>query len=211
LQYSEEFKAGKYEEALIRSFLGIDNLLRAKYVKKAAGTKPKEMGTTACVALITETEIYVANCGDSRCVISRKGIAKQITTDHKVTEKKEIERIAAAGGKIEEGRVNGIIGLTRSLGDLDYKSNTSLTQEQQILSSKPDVFVEKLTKDIDFMLIACDGIWDCLSSQKAVDFVKSDINKKDVKLEQILAKMMDSILPKKIHESCIFLSKIEKK
>jgi protein phosphatase 2C family protein 2/3 len=57
------------------------------------------------VALITRNEIYVANAGDTRCVIAAKGKAKDLSHDHKpdvVAEKRRVER---AGGFVEEGRV----------------------------------------------------------------------------------------------------------
>ena len=40
-----------------------------------------------------------------------------------------------------------------------------------MVSAVPEIIVEHLKPDHDFMIIACDGIWDCLTSQQAVDFV----------------------------------------
>lgn len=76
------------------------------------------------MALITETEIYCANAGDSRCVLSVDGRAIDLSIDHKpdlATEKARIER---AGGFVEENRVKGVLNLSRSLGDLEYKDTT---------------------------------------------------------------------------------------
>lgn len=55
-------------------------------------------GSTANVALITKTAIYVANVGDSRCVISINNKAKDLSIDHNLDQKSEIERIEKAGG-----------------------------------------------------------------------------------------------------------------
>lgn len=78
-------------------------------------------GCTACVALITDSEIYCANSGDSRCVLSREGKAIEMSIDHKPELSTEKARIEKAGGFVEENRVKGILNLSRSLGDLEYK------------------------------------------------------------------------------------------
>ena len=83
-------------------------------------------GCTAVVVLITKTEIYCANAGDSRAVMSKKGKAKDLSTDHKPDLPNERRRIERAGGSVEENRVNGVLALSRSLGDFEYKSNTIL-------------------------------------------------------------------------------------
>lgn len=81
---------------------------------------------------------------------------------------------------VEEGRVNGIIAISRAIGDWEYK-NQALKPEDNAVSVYPEVIVERISPDIDFLIIACDGIWDCLTNQQAVDFVyqqKSKIAKK---------------------------------
>jgi serine/threonine protein phosphatase PrpC len=75
-------------------------------------------GCTSVVSLITKTEIYTANAGDSRSVVSRSGTAKNLSTDHKPDLATEKKRILKANGFVEEGRVNGSLALSRALGDL---------------------------------------------------------------------------------------------
>ena len=121
-------------------------------------------GCTACVALITESEIYCANAGDSRCVLSLDGKAVEMSVDHKpdlLTEKARIER---AGGYVEDNRVKGVLNLSRSLGDLEYKQDRDISVENQMITCVPEIKIEKLNKAHDFLVIACDGIWDCLTS-----------------------------------------------
>uniref|UniRef100_A0A453LM52 protein-serine/threonine phosphatase n=1 Tax=Aegilops tauschii subsp. strangulata TaxID=200361 RepID=A0A453LM52_AEGTS len=73
-------------------------------------------GSTACVAIIRNDQLVVANAGDSRCVISRKGRAHDLSRDHKPELQSEKERIENAGGYIVAGRVNGSLNLTRAIG-----------------------------------------------------------------------------------------------
>lgn len=80
-------------------------------------------GCTACVVLITETEIYCANAGDSRCVLSKNGVAIEMSNDHKPDLPSEKFRIEKAGGFVEDNRVKGVLNLSRSLGDLEYKQD----------------------------------------------------------------------------------------
>lgn len=81
------------------------------------------VGCTANVVLITKKSIIVANAGDSRSVLCRAGQAIQLSYDHKPENPLESQRIARAGGMIINGRVNGGLNLSRSLGDFAYKQD----------------------------------------------------------------------------------------
>ena len=87
-------------------------------------------GCTAVVVVLLENEIICANAGDSRAVLAVKGIAKDLSEDHKPALEGERKRIYAAGSTITpEGRVDGNLNLSRSIGDLRYKKNKSLLPE----------------------------------------------------------------------------------
>ena len=45
-----------------------------------------------------------------------------LSEDHKPSNTEEKARIEAAGGFVEEDRVNGSLNLSRSLGDFEYKN-----------------------------------------------------------------------------------------
>lgn len=112
----------------------------------------------------------MANAGDTRCVLAGKGKAKDLSTDHKPDLPNEKRRVQRAGGFVDEGRVNGVIAISRAIGDWEYK-NTSLKPEECAVTVYPEVTIEQIRPEHDFMIIACDGIWDCMTSQQAVDFV----------------------------------------
>ncbi|KAJ7962741.1 Protein phosphatase 2C family protein [Quillaja saponaria] len=123
-------------------------------------------GSTACVAIIQNNQLVVANAGDSRCVLSRKGQAYNMSKDHKPDLEIEKDRILKAGGFIQVGRVNGSLNLARAIGDMEFKQNKSLPAEKQIVTAYPDITSVELRDDDEFLVIACDGIWDCMSSQE---------------------------------------------
>lgn len=78
-------------------------------------------GSTAVCTLISPTHFFVANCGDSRGVLSRNGEAAFSTQDHKPINPAEKERIQRAGGSVMIQRVNGSLAVSRALGDYQYK------------------------------------------------------------------------------------------
>ena len=154
-------------------------------------------GCTACVCVIDtlKKKLYFANAGDSRVVLCKKGQAYPMSLDHKPENEIEKNRIYKADGWISEGRVKGNLNLSRGLGDLEYKQNTKLLPEEQMITANPDIKIEELDKDCDFIVLGCDGIWDCLTNQEACDYVKNDlkISGENTKLSGILEKMLDSI------------------
>ncbi|CDJ52044.1 hypothetical protein EBH_0046400 [Eimeria brunetti] len=87
----------------------------------------------------------------------------------------ERARIAAAGGSVTNGRIDGNLNLSRSLGDLFYKNNANMPPEKQRITSFPDVRVTPICKEDEFLIIACDGIWDCKTNQEAVEFVRAHL------------------------------------
>lgn len=168
----EAYKQKQYKEALKRAFLGTDEDLLAD---PAHALDPS--GCTAVAALVTsDRKIYVANAGDSRSVISVKGNVQDLSEDHKPTNYVEKQRIHGAGGYVEYGRVNGNLALSRAIGDFEFKKNYSLSPEKQIITADPDVTIHKISDEDEFFVLACDGIWDCLSSQQVVDFVRYQVS-----------------------------------
>ncbi|XP_066350644.1 probable protein phosphatase 2C 42 [Miscanthus floridulus] len=152
------------------------------FCQKPAYPGPENDGCTACVVLIRGNQIIVGNAGDSRCVLSRNNLAIDLSNDFKPNLPAERQRIETAGHEVifsERGNVHRIddgIAISRSLGDLLYKDNNNLGPEQQAITAFPEVRTEEITQDDQFLIIACDGIWDCLTSQQAVDFIRIYLN-----------------------------------
>lgn len=116
--------------------------------------------------------------GDSRAIASVRGSVQQLSFDHKPNNEGETRRIVAAGGWVEFNRVNGNLALSRALGDFVFKKNEKKRAEEQIVTALPDVEVRELTDDHEFIVIACDGIWDVLSNEEVLEFVRNRIAQK---------------------------------
>ncbi|KAK3301423.1 phosphatase 2C-domain-containing protein [Chaetomium fimeti] len=184
----DTFKTGNYEQALKDGFLATDRAILndPKYEDEVSGC-------TACVGLITDDKIYIANAGDSRSVLGVKGRAKPLSFDHKPQNEGEKARITAAGGFVDFGRVNGNLALSRAIGDFEFKKSAELAPEQQIVTAYPDVVVHEIGDDDEFLVVACDGIWDCQSSQAVIEFVRRGVAAKQ-DLDKICENMMDNCL-----------------
>ncbi|KAK3854540.1 hypothetical protein Pcinc_038988 [Petrolisthes cinctipes] len=158
-----------------------------------------DSGCTACVAVIRGGRLIVANVGDSRCVVSRDGQALDLSIDHKPEDDPEAARIIRARGRVTaDGRVNGGLNLSRAIGDHGYKQNKSLGAEEQMISPLPDVRSLALTPMDTFMIVACDGIWNSLTSQEACDFVSERIQQ-DMKLSKICEELFDHCMAPDTH------------
>ncbi|KAF5272182.1 hypothetical protein FQA39_LY01264 [Lamprigera yunnana] len=157
-----------------------------------------DSGCTAVVALLRGNQLFVANAGDSRCIVCRKGKAIDMSVDHKPEDDLESQRIIKAGGKVtSDGRVNGGLNLSRAIGDHAYKQKKELSDCEQMITALPDVRTLTINPGEDeFMVLACDGIWNFMSSQQVVDFVKNKLENaaEAEKLSKICEEMFDYCL-----------------
>eukprot|EP01071_Lankesteria_metandrocarpae_P003887 Lankesteria_metandrocarpae@DN3245_c0_g1_i1.p1 len=137
--------------------------------------RPEQCGSTVTSLAIVRSEevdiLVTANAGDSRIVLCRGTQAIPLTRDHKPQSRNELRRIENAGGKISMGRVDGNLNLSRCVGDLAYKMDTHIPQEAQRITAFPDIRVCELSREDKFVIIACDGIWDCMTNQELVDYI----------------------------------------
>jgi serine/threonine protein phosphatase PrpC len=140
---------------------------------------PIHAGCTAIVAVITGRTLTVANAGDSRAVLCRpEGKTVALSYDHKPQQEREMSRITKAGGFVNHfGRVNGNLNLSRSIGDLKYKQVPGVDLAEQIITAEPDIVQLHLHPLDEFIILGCDGIWDCLTNEKAVEFVRNRIDR----------------------------------
>lgn len=155
-------------------------------------------GCTAIVTLIKDGTIYVANAGDSRCVAAIGGKAVALSTDHKPTLSREKQRVIKAGFSVNgEGRIDGNLNLSRSIGDLRYKKNKKLKAQDQAITAFPEVKAMGLAgsqgKPVDFLIMGCDGVWEMKNSQQIVTFVYEQRKKKQP-MRKIAETLLDQLL-----------------
>ncbi|KAF8407189.1 hypothetical protein HHK36_006316 [Tetracentron sinense] len=127
--------------------------------------------------------LLVANAGDCRAVLSRLGEAVEMSKDHKPCCAKEKKRIESLGGYIDDGYLNGELGVTRALGDWHIGGMKEIDKRGGPLSAEPELKLITLTKEEEFLIIGSDGLWDMFTSQNAIEFARRKLQEhNDVKL-----------------------------
>ncbi|KAK4824970.1 hypothetical protein QYF61_021757 [Mycteria americana] len=152
-------------------------------------------GSTAVGVMISPEHVYFINCGDSRAVLYRNGQVCFSTQDHKPCNPREKERIQNAGGSVMIQRVNGSLAVSRALGDYDYKCVDGKGPTEQLVSPEPEVCEILRAEEDEFIILACDGIWDVMSNEELCEFVKSRLEVSD-DLEKVCNWVVDTCLHK---------------
>jgi protein phosphatase 1B len=181
------------ETGIKTGFLRLDEQLRA--LPEVMNGEDKS-GSTAVCALVSPTHVFFANCGDSRAAFARDGHVVLSTCDHKPGNPDEKKRIQDAGGSVMIQRVNGSLAVSRALGDFEYKNVPGKGPCEQLVSPEPEVYVlERHLATDEFLVLACDGIWDVMTNEELCDFVRDRMRLTD-DLEMICSYVIDTCLSK---------------
>lgn len=192
MEHNAKVSAGEVKQKLLRT--------KANTKVKSELEQYKSAGSTGLVALITKNKLaqskkglylYLAWVGDSRAVLSKQGIAVQLTKDHRATRLDEKKRIRAAGGTVDRsGRLNGVLAVSRAFGGMTHKAdniamlatmdvyagNEDDFLAQGALTPLPDIHSMSLDQDTDeFIVMGSDGIFDVLTNQSVVDIVRKEL------------------------------------
>ncbi|CAI0399969.1 unnamed protein product [Linum tenue] len=117
--------------------------------------KQEARGGSCCVtALIRKGNLVVSNAGDCRAVVSRGGVAEALTSDHRPSREDERHRIESTGS----------LAVSRGIGDGHLK---------QWVIAEPETRILRIQPEIEFVILASDGLWDKVSNQEAVDVAKA--------------------------------------
>ncbi|CAI9779371.1 unnamed protein product [Fraxinus pennsylvanica] len=145
------------EEAIKEGYLKTDE----EFLKQGLGS-----GACCVTAVIEGQEMVVSNLGDCKAVLSKGGIAEALTKDHRAGQENEQKRIEDKGGYVElhrgTWRVHGILSVSRSIGDAHLKD---------WVLAEPDTKVISLTPEMEYLVLASDGLWDEVGNQEAIDIV----------------------------------------
>ncbi|KAG2452023.1 hypothetical protein HYH02_003061 [Chlamydomonas schloesseri] len=187
---------------LIESFHLADKAL-LKYLSDTGGEVAAGAGSTATVVVIKDDKLVVANVGDSQAVLSRRGNAVILAHYHRVYGSgpdvtAEIERVKSVGGWVDDGRVCGVLAVSRAFGDWEFKGDglprlletgiergywdNAFASQQAFKAdpvvATPDVTETLLTEEDEFLIVASDGLWDVLPPREAVQWARKEFKAK---------------------------------
>ncbi|KAL2623701.1 hypothetical protein R1flu_003906 [Riccia fluitans] len=169
----------QWREAMLACFLRMDAEVGGVSWKPGQGEKeggsskfcaepiaPETVGSTAVVAVVGSSQIIVANCGDSRAVLSRGGRAIPLSRDHKPEREDEMARVEAAGGRVifwNGYRVLGVLAMSRAIGDRYLKP---------YVIAEPEVTCTQRSEEDECLILASDGLWDVLSNELVCEIAR---------------------------------------
>ncbi|BAT80070.1 hypothetical protein LR48_Vigan04g011600 [Vigna angularis] len=171
-QNGRENWENQWKKAFSNCFHKVDDEVGGVGEDNGASVEPlasEAVGSTAVVALLTQTHIIVANCGDSRAVLCRGKEAMPLSDDHKPNREDEWERIEASGGRVIQWngyRVLGVLAVSRSIGDRYLKP---------WVIPEPEVKCIQRDKNDECLILASDGLWDVMTNEEACDFARRRI------------------------------------
>ncbi len=196
----KEEEKGKKEQSLEYTALhdGFIEFDKEMLEKEPWLTGSDRSGSTAIVCLLTPDHIIWGNCGDSRGILCSDNVVNFATVDHKPFNEIERARIEKAGGTVVMQRVNGSLAVSRALGDFDYKRTPGFISIDQLVSPEPDVKeIERQVDKDQFLLLACDGIFDVMSNEEVVKFVLHQLT-----LSHELSDICSSLIDMCLHKVC---------
>ncbi|CAM9236093.1 unnamed protein product [Scytosiphon promiscuus] len=178
-------------KALMESYVQVDESLAA-----SKGQEATFSGTTAVSVLMRESNLWVANAGDSRAVLAKESgtelKAVDLSVDQNPNSPKEQARIEAAGGFVSPPPEPGLssrvwldaamtqigLAMARSIGDHAVKSIGVVAE--------PEITTHTIEAGDKFIVLASDGVWEFISSQEAVDIVNVSLEEGTMKATQNL-------------------------
>ena len=169
--------------------------LRGKYLNLALRNaikilnreiRNKETGSTLCVLLIRGNLVYIANIGDSRCLLNNREYVLS-TRDHKPDDPRELHRIYERGGFVNKeaedapARLNGHLAMSRAVGDLFL---------HPALINAPDVYKANIFYDKkNYLVLATDGLWDVFTNEELIhlidELMRNNFNNEEISKEII--------------------------
>ena len=146
------------EKSIKESFKEIDNNL-----EKIPNTKT--IGSTATIILIDNNILYCANVGDSESYYISKDKIIKLTNLHNCNNKNEVERVKNSKGLIFGNRVFGMLNLTRSIGDFDFKIYGVINE--------PFIYKINLIENYSkYVILGSDGVWDVINDSDLIQIEK---------------------------------------
>lgn len=195
------------EKELQKAFIEVDNTLRESLPQEDSS------GSTVVAAIVTESgpseyTVQLAHAGDSRAVLCLAGGKLVCTDDHKPGREDETARIQAAGGTVEHGtlgsgplRVDGALAVSRSIGDFRFKP-PEMAPERCKVTAVPEVQTVVNCKPGDWLLLACDGVFDVMTNEECHEFVSKRLSDPKADGGMITSELLTHCLDKGSKDNC---------
>lgn len=141
-------------------------------------------GTTVLFVMLKGSTLYVANIGNSRAVLASRDGVEPLTAEHDETNKEEVVRVQSTGGFFQRGKVNNLLRVTRSIGDLELKGRKHITfphlpMSADVVIPDPDIHSRRLSSRDDFLVMATPEVWQHLSNDAVVQIVRNSLRRRE--------------------------------
>eukprot|EP01006_Ploeotia_vitrea_P020904 TRINITY_DN53229_c0_g1_i1.p1 TRINITY_DN53229_c0_g1~~TRINITY_DN53229_c0_g1_i1.p1 ORF type:complete len:651 (+),score=-15.72 TRINITY_DN53229_c0_g1_i1:141-1955(+) len=174
----------------------VNKCLKESFAKTDADfiacSKDAQHGSTATTCIILGQRLYCANVGDSRTILCRKFQAIPLSVDHKPGREDESKRIRDAGGFVINNRVMGELAVSRAFGDAEFKKGIQSiigpdelikndgheedkNWDQPLVIAEPEIQTVTVTESDQFVLLACDGLYDVFTNDEIISFVLAQL------------------------------------
>ncbi|XP_076661321.1 uncharacterized protein LOC143365235 [Halictus rubicundus] len=162
------------ERALHDAFITTDTqFIEKSKTQKVCG------GTTAVCTLLLNKKLYVAWVGDSSAMLVKSNTVVQLVNPHRLNREDEVQRIQRVGGVVIQSvgilRVNGVLSVSRAIGDVRYKP---------FVTGEPEVKCYSLDGTEDFLVIATDGLTDYVKPAEIVTVLYHEMQRSPNGLER---------------------------
>ena len=166
----------RMKKAIDKAMLDIDKNMSYLDEIKGLTESAKFPGSAAVACLISPTDIYLINCGDSKAILVSDNKVKSITKEHLVIISDEKTRIENAGGNFApyviyyKGYKSSV---TRGFGDYHFKANLNKSQLEQMIIAQPDLYANERSASDEFVLLASKNVWSCFETESLKSFIHS--------------------------------------
>jgi len=160
-------------DSLRNGIIKTDNLITKKSLEGDFRS-----GSTVVLVYIQEETLFIANLGDSEALLgskipnTNKYTYTVLSRKHKPDDEDENIRLLSMGAIVVKGRVFGL-AVSRSLGDYTYKKPEA---RHDYVANEPYMHSYELQPNDDFIILACDGLWDCVTYQEAIDKASQELS-----------------------------------
>lgn len=145
----------------------IDNLTSADLLSGACST----------VIFMKGTKMYAANLGDCMAVLSKNnGDHLKLTKQHVPTKREEYERIRLSGGYVNNGKLDGVVDVSRAVGFFDLLPH---------IHASPDISVVNITKADEMLIIGTHKLWEYMDIETACDIAREHISEPMLAAEEL--------------------------